>query len=661
MSLPTASATDNPSSFPAESTAPAPGLPDLDPVTGFSGSPGPLSQPSHWTMRTKILAGAGVLVIVAILSGAYLLARDPFQRTRTDLVTHRVRFERLELNIVERGALESAKNSDIYCTVKAGTKNSTVATTIKWVIDDGSSVKKGDLIVDLDDSGLGEQLKTQKITLDSAESDKIKSEEDYKIQVSQNESDIKTAEVNLQLAEIDLQKYKEGDYPQQLKIFEGNIKQSESDVEQQRDRVAWANRMVKKGYLTVTQAQGEQSKMESLEISLSKSLEDRRVLTDPVFGTGKREVTFRQNNVAEAKRALDRVKSQAHAKEIQARSLREAKKSIYLQELSRFKEIEDEIKKCKVFAPQDGMVVYFVPEQARGGGGAQQGIVAQGEPVREGQKLMQIPDLRSMLVNTKVHEALVSRVNSGKPARVRVDSFPDLVLPGHVDMVATVSSQQDFFSADVKVYTTKVMIDQSVDGLKPGMSAEVTITVADALERVLTVPIQAIVGGAEMGKQRKCYVLTPQGPEERDIVVGQSNEKMAEIKEGLKDGDEVVLNPRVLAGDKAKVRQPGKGRNESPDGAGDGSKTPLPPGKNQPKGAPGQEERPGADKARGPVNGISAGGAPSPDDRQKRPQETLEKFRKASPEQRKQMLEEIPETFRDKVRERLKEQGLEVR
>src|SRR5262249_8689592 len=161
----------------------------------------------------------------------------------------------------------------------------------------------------------------------------------------------------------------------------------------------------------------------------------------------------------------------------------------------------------------------------------------QGEPVREGQKLMQIPDLRSMQVNTKVHEALVSRVHSAQPALVRVDSFPDRILSGQVAIVATVSSQQDFMSADVKVYTTKVVIEGSQEGLKPGMSAEVTITVGDALEHVLTVPVQGIVGGAELGKYRKCFVLTPQGPEERNVVIGQSNEKMAEVKEGLKEGD----------------------------------------------------------------------------------------------------------------------------
>src|SRR5438045_4714066 len=56
------------------------------------------------------------------------------------------------------------------------------------------------------------------------------------------------------------------------------------------------------------------------------------------------------------------------------------------------------------------MVVYYVSEQSRYGSGSQQSIIAQGEPVKEGQKLMRIPDLRRMLVNTKVHEAMVSRV-----------------------------------------------------------------------------------------------------------------------------------------------------------------------------------------------------------------------------------------------------------
>jgi RND family efflux transporter MFP subunit len=505
-----------------------------------------------------LLAGGGVILAVLVVIGGYIWIANPFHKVRTDLVLHTVHYETLNRTLLERGTLESANNSDIYCRVKALAKNSTVSTTIKWVIDDGSLVKKGDLLVDLDDSGLQEQLKAEKITLDKDEADKIQAEEAYKIQVAQNESDIKAAEVALELAKIDLQKYLEGDFPAKLKDYQGQVFLAESDMEEQRDRVAWAQRMVKKGYYTVSQAQAEQSKLDGFEQTLRLKRENLRVLTDPVFGEKKRTETDLRSKVVQAERELNRIKGTALAKEVQARTDRDTKKSLYLQELSHYKDIEEEIHKCKIYAPQDGMVVYYIPEQARYGGGSQQSIVAQGEPVREGQKLMQIPDLTHMQVNTKVHEALVSHVHKGEPSMIRVDSFPDQQLHGQVETVSTVSSQLDFWSSDVKVYTTKVGIEESLEGLKPGMSAEVTISIGDPLQHVLTVPVEAIIGSAELGKKRDVFVVTPHGPEKRSVVIGSSNETMVEVTDGLKEGDQVVLNPRAL-GEQAKTRQPGSG------------------------------------------------------------------------------------------------------
>src|SRR5262249_8428602 len=174
---------------------------------------------------------------------------------------------------------------------------------------------------------------------------------------------------------------------------------------------------------------------------------------------------------------------------------------------SRSKDIVEQIQKCKVWAPRTGIVVYYIPEQARWGVGSRQSIVAQGESVGEGQKMMQIPDLDNMLVNTKVHEALASRVHKGQRAQIKVESVPHRLLPGPADSGATVAAAGDFLASDVKSYTTKVAIERGIDGLKPGMSAEVTITIGDALENVVKVPIEAVVGSAEMGKTRKVFVM----------------------------------------------------------------------------------------------------------------------------------------------------------
>ena len=81
---------------------------------------------------------------------------------------------------------------------------------------------------------------------------------------------------------------------------------------------------------------------------------------------------------------------------------------------------------------------------------------------------------------------------------------------------------------------------------------------------------------------------TSAGPVERDIVIGLANERMAEIRSGLSEGDEVVLNPKVLVGEQVKVRTSGdpdrqsggegkKGKGKGGAGKSDGPKGPATP------------------------------------------------------------------------------------
>jgi multidrug resistance efflux pump len=632
-----------------------------------------------------------------------------FGKGHTDLVLHKVKFERLPLTIVEKGTLESKKNNDIKCTVKARTPGSQTSTTIRWVLDDGTHVsanrdlsevsliyewndkearydeKPGpapngvkvvrvfdgpgqshlaDLVVELDDSGHQDTLKTQSITVDKAESDKIQSEEKYRSDLSQNASDIAAAKNTLKLAELELEKYTEGDYPAALKDNLGKIKVSESDVEQQRERVAWMQRMVKRGYQTQSTLISEQSRLESLELTLAKNMEDNRVLTKY---TKIKEVTDREQKMKEAKLALERVNIQAKAKEAQATIDRDAKTKVYKQELDRYKDLKEEIKKCKLAAPQDGMVVYFVDERNRWGQG-RQAMIAQGETVTEGQTLMRIPDLKRMAIDTRVHEALISRVKSGQTATIKCDSFPDRILNGRVDQVATIAAQTDWFSSDVKVYQTKVAIDEYLEGLKPGMSAEVTITTGAPREHVLTVPVQAVLGGAEMAGNRELFVMTSKGPERRQVVLGESNDKMVEVTKGLEEGEEIVLNPKALLGEeKVKTHEPGKTKaaedtnGQAPAGKGGPAGPGAAPGKG-PGGPAGTGGGPGAGKA-GP-GAAGKGGFQQPTAEQKKQwQENMEKLKNAkTPEERKKLFEQmIPnEEMRKQIKPYLKQQNIDI-
>src|SRR5262245_56379868 len=209
--------------------------PDLIPTAEEAPASHPLRPRKSRRGQGRLLAlgvsGVGLLVVAVLLVGWLLGAWRLWGSTnRADIILHPVKYERLHQTIPERGQLEAAKNSDIVCRVKARSANSTVATTIRWIVDDGTQVKRGDRLVQLDDSGLYEQLKTQKIALDQAQSASIQADTNYAIVESQNKSDLETAKLAFDLATLDLQKYLKGEYIQTLQEIEGRLLIAMSDL-----------------------------------------------------------------------------------------------------------------------------------------------------------------------------------------------------------------------------------------------------------------------------------------------------------------------------------------------------------------------------------------------------------------------------------------------
>ena len=79
--------------------------------------------------------------------------------------------------------------------------------------------------------------------------------------------------------------------------------------------------------------------------------------------------------------------------------------------------------------------------------------------------------------------------NHARGLRLGVASL-EQPLSGHVKSISAVASSTDFMSADVKVYQTLVSIDEPADSLKPNMSAEVTVKMAE--RKGVTAPIAKI-------------------------------------------------------------------------------------------------------------------------------------------------------------------------
>jgi hypothetical protein len=207
--------------------------------------------------------------------------------------------------------------------------------------------------------------------------------------------------------------------------------------------------------------------------------------------------------------------------------------------------LDRQIKNCKLIAPIDGIVVYANDPNRFGSSQTQ---IEEGASVHERQKIFSLPDINKMRVNTKVHESMVDHLKPGLRARIRVDAFANQLLTGTVEEVAPLPDPSSFLSSDVKVYTTRVSIDKGLTGLRPGMSAQVEILVAN-LPNVLSVPVQAVL---EYKGKDHVAVMTQDRYEWRDVSLGTTNDRHVEILKGVKTGDRVVLNPTSLMSEEEK-------------------------------------------------------------------------------------------------------------
>jgi multidrug efflux pump subunit AcrA (membrane-fusion protein) len=327
--------------------------------------------------RLPLLVSVSALVCLA---GASQAGDDP-KGLPIKLVTHTVKRESFQPQLIERGAVESADNSDVVCQVKPRSQTTQIATVIRrLLVEDGARVRKGQVLGELDSSGLEDLLKAQQMVRDRTEVDWRQAAEALALAKPQNDADVDAVKLVVQVAELTLEKYLKGDREQNLHDIKAKLLFAEADLEQAKENLDQAEAKLKQQEITDRQVrivrlrlESARQVVESLRVELQTVEKYSRPLT---------ELEMR-GKVSEARRNLERMKQQAKSREALARQDMDAKKSIYEHEQNRCKEIEEEIRKCKLVAPRDGMVVYHVPEQTRLG--TRQAIVAEGEPVAEGQ------------------------------------------------------------------------------------------------------------------------------------------------------------------------------------------------------------------------------------------------------------------------------------
>ena len=464
----------------------------------------PLHRLSSTHRRTQGSTLVVVIIVVMLLAAAVLLARFFLNRTRTvfqdaPLLAEVIRGP-YEHVVLEQGEVESTKNVEIRCEVKARGGGGS-STTILDVIPEGTMVAAGDWLVTLDSSSLEEDLSRQRIVVNTSEALMIQAEATY------------------ETSKIAQKEYILGTFVQEEKMIMNEIYVAEDALKKAELELKSSERLLAKGLLTDLQVEAQKFSVAKADNELDAGRTKLRVLRDYTL-----------------KKMLTQLNSDIKSAKVKWKN----EKDSHAEEVNKLGEIRSQLKKCIVQAPNEGVVVYANVQSGR----SNEFIVEPGSPVRERQVIIRLPDPKKMQIKAKINEASINLVHAGQQAMIRIEALGDVELRGEVIKVSQYAEPGHWWRSNSKEYATQIAIVDPPENILSGLTAEVRIQVEQEQE-ALQLPIQAVY---EYSGRTFCLLQNDGQLKTKEIVILSTNEKTVAIDEAnselLQPGDQVVANAR---------------------------------------------------------------------------------------------------------------------
>ena len=467
-----------------------------------------------WLIGVPVL-GLALVGLVPILPGA--------KPARTDTQGAVVRKGPLRIAITGGGGLLPAETVKLVSAVEG-------RTTILALVPEGTSVKKGEIVCELDATAMVEKRIEQSIQVGNAESALVKARQNHQIQESQNRSDIEKARQAGQFAEQDLLMFLEGERESEVEKGRQAIDLAREEEQQARERLGWSEKLGTKGFLTSVELEADRIAHHRTEIALQTTTRDHALLER--FKLPRKEAELRAA-VEEGKRELERVELQSKARIVDFESdVRTCVATLALEQ-EKLARLDSQIDKAKLRAPGDGFVVYAVRDN-------DEPQIQEGTEIREREEILSIPSSDGVIAQVKLHESVLEQVQVGQTCIVRVDALPGLAFDGRVSFVAMLPDQNTrWMNPNLRLYRAEATIAAPSPRMRPGMSCSVEILIEDVPDTV-HVPVQCVFRDRQ---GPVCFVIRDGEVERREVKVGRSNDLWVQILSGLEPGEIVQLAP----------------------------------------------------------------------------------------------------------------------
>ncbi|MEM8835240.1 MAG: HlyD family efflux transporter periplasmic adaptor subunit [Planctomycetota bacterium] len=491
-----------------------------------------MSSPIASRRRGGIVAKS--LVALTVIGGAawggfVLLSGDAGESTtedRPDLAL--VTIGGFEVINVASGELEARKQTELRSPIEG-------RTTVTEIISEGSFVKEGDVLVRLSTDEIEKQFDTEMLQLEAAKSALISAENALAIVISDNESALSKAQLDLQLAELELKKWREGDHPTRLLELETTLDAAQRQKDRLSDKLDRSKTLYEREFLSSDELRND----EIAYLRAEADLEIARVKLETYTSIEvSKERQRLESDVEEKKKQIDRVKSKnASGLAQKEATLTNSRRTLALRQ-EKVDKLNEQLEAATIKAPTGGLVVY-ASSVGNNWRWNNEGPLAVGSEVRHNEELIVLPDTSEIMAAIKIHESLIGRVRPGQTARIKIDARRDTVFTGTVESIGIMAESGGWRDPNLREYEVKIALDieGSDHGLKPSMRAEAEV-VLGTVEDATIVPVQGV-----FTEGRTNYVYTPEGSNYRrvPVAVGRRSDAYAEVLGGIEEGLQIAL------------------------------------------------------------------------------------------------------------------------
>jgi len=473
--------------------------------------------------KVKIILGVlGIQLLVVITTS--MIDLSPKSNFDQDVFTVPVIKRSYPIEVHTVGELEAARSISISCAIRNEQPK------VIELVGDGTNVNENELLVKIDPTPYEKRVEDLNSTIKDIESQIIQLENALAWDIEQEKHEAKASEYEIETAELELNKIVSGDGPLETARLFASMQKAEVKFNELNSFVDDLKILEEQDLLNPTEIRQTQKKLQEEKENYENAKLQYDSYVKHVFPmqVKKGETALKRmlNKQEESKKnsTYKIAKSQVSLAQIQ-QQLVDAKRQ--------HKDACNELTMTEIRAPSPGMVV--LKDDYRAG---QKRKPRVGDILVRNQGILDLPDMSSMIVKTKVREIDLYKVEIGKNACIEVDAYPNLLFEGKVIFIGILAISDAARPGDEKSFEVKVALDNTDPRLRPGMTSRVTIH-AGKVEDTLSIPIHAVF---EKNKQHYCYIAAKKYYVQQPIEIGMNNEQWVAVLAGLKENDRICLS-----------------------------------------------------------------------------------------------------------------------